>query len=59
MEFTLSKAQEEYFRRFIKEHPIPENYDPDDLDDRRNSESEYQALAFIMKRLLEQHSGNK
>ena len=52
-----------YYEKFIREHPIPDDYDLDpdmDLfDDRRIPEYEDAALALFMQMLLDKDDANQ
>ena len=50
---SISPEKRAYYEKFIREHPIPEDYDPNILDDNRFSEAENIAMSYLMKRFLE------
>ena len=53
MAFSISPEKRASYEKFIRDHPIPEDYDPDVIDDNRFSEIQNIARAYMMKRYLE------
>ena len=58
MASSLSPEERAYFENFIREHPIPDDYNPDILDDNRFSEIQNISMAYIMKQVLEEDAQN-
>ena len=58
MWFALSTEMRQRFESFLEEHPIPNDYDPEIIDDTRSIESENVATAVIMRQLLKKDKNN-
>ncbi len=53
MDSSLSKEEREEYEAFVKAHPLPENYDPNKIDDSRTKEAEDMAMSYLLKQLLD------
>ena len=54
MDSFLTLQEREYYKQFIKAHPIPDDFDPDIFDDNRFSEIQNISTAYLMKMMLEE-----
>lgn len=53
MALNIPEEQRKEFERFIKEHPVPEDYDPDVIVDNMSEEADSIALSYMLKKLLD------